>query len=108
MFIQTLKPPVAGQDFSFSIAGADGVTRIEVHVNDRRILRFIDNTLLCRAAAHVPADSAGQTLTVVASDENGNCRNLEYQISEADTQGRSTPPSTHHHPRGNMRFTMVG
>ena len=108
MFIQTLKPPVAGQDFSFSIAGASGVTRIEVHVNDRRILRFIDNRLLCRAAAHVPADSVGKTLTVAASDESGNCRNLEYQISEADTQRRGTPVSARHHPRGNMRFRMVG
>jgi hypothetical protein len=108
VFIQTLKPPVAGQDFSFSIAGASGVTCIEVHVNDRRILRFIDNRLLCHAAAHVPADAAGQTLAVAASDEKGNCRNLEYQISDADTERRSTPVSARHHPRGNMRFRMVG
>lgn len=84
MFIQTLKPPVAGEDFAFSIAGASGVTSIEVRVSGRRILRCINDQLLCRAAAHVPADAAGCTLKVSAIDERGNCKHLDYEISAAD------------------------
>jgi hypothetical protein len=84
MFIQTLKPPVAGEDFAFSIAGACGVTSIEVHVDDRRILRCINENLLCRAAAHVPNTAAGCTLRVSATDEYGNSKHLEYEISASD------------------------
>jgi hypothetical protein len=84
MFIQTLKPPVAGQDFAFSIAGACGVTSIEVRVGERRILKCLNEERMCRAAAHVPATAAGKLLTVTAIDEHGNSKHLEYEISAAD------------------------
>ena len=84
MFIQTMKPPVAGEDFAFSIAGACGVTSIEVRVGGRRILKCLNDEMLCRAAAHVPASSAGLVLSISAIDEHGNNKQLEYEISEAD------------------------
>ena len=108
MFIQTLKPPVAGEDFSFCITGGSGVTRIAIHVNDRCILRFVESRRSGRAAAHMPADSAGQTLKLTATDESGNVQNLDYQIAEAKAELHSTPTRTRSKGRGNMRFRMVG
>lgn len=84
MFIQTLRPPVAGSNFRFSVAGASGTTSVEVRVNGRRILKRLYNKMLCQAALDIPPDSGGRTLVVTAIDELGNDKSLEYEISEAD------------------------
>lgn len=84
MLIQTMRPPVAGQNFRFSIGGASGETRVAVSVNGQGILERIYHTMLCQAAAAIPTGSAGQRLTVTATDSRGNRKTLEYEISEVD------------------------
>lgn len=84
MFIQILRPPVAGENFRFSVAGGNGVTSIEVYVNDQQLLKRDDDNLPCRAAAVIPLGTAGETLSITATDSVGSNKTLEYVISKSD------------------------
>ncbi len=106
MFIQTLRAPVAGTVFRFSIAGACGTTSVEVRVNDRSIFKRAYTKMLCHAAALIPADTAGRTLTVTASDTLGNHKSLAYEISAADPGPHSMLSSTRPGPAGSGRRTL--
>jgi len=84
MLIQTLKPPVAGESFRFSVAGCSGTTKVRVFVNRQAILDREYNSMLCQSVTEIPPGVHGKTLSVSASDSSGNSKTLEYEISESD------------------------
>ena len=84
MFIQTLYPPVAGETFTFSVAGGAGITSIEVYVAGKQILKRDCDDLPCRAVAVIPHGSEGSTLSINVTDSEGHNKTLEYEISKSD------------------------
>ncbi len=89
MFIQTLRPPVAGDTFMFNVAGGTGATAVEVFVGIRRIMVRKYPQLPCRVKARIPSDSGGETLRIQATDSVGSGKTLEYLISEEDPGAHS-------------------
>ena len=84
MFLQTLQPPVAGEPFRFSVAGANGETSIEVRIDGRCIHHETRDQLLSSTLVDIPLDAAGRVLTIRAIDSVGHDQSLEYEISAAD------------------------
>jgi hypothetical protein len=84
MLIQTLKPPVAGEVFRFSVAGCSGTTKVQVFVNRQALLDREYNGMLCQSMAEIPAGVGGKTLSISAIDSAGHAKTLEYEISESD------------------------
>ena len=84
MFIQTLRPPVAGEPFRFSIAGCSGTTKVRVFVNRNSILKRDYDGMLFQSMAEIPLSGKGKTLSISAIDSVGHTKTLEYKISEAD------------------------
>ncbi len=84
MNIQTLLPPVVGENFRFNVGGGAGVTSVEVYVDSDQIFKQEYEDLLCRAAAVIPQGTEGATLSIYATDSSGNNKTLKYQISESD------------------------
>ena len=89
MFIQTLLPPIAGDAFSFDVAGGTGATSIEVFIGNKRILARKYRKLPCRAVATIPHDAEGETLRIQAIDSAGHSKTLKYLISAADPGAHS-------------------
>jgi hypothetical protein len=89
MFIQTLRPPVAGETFRFNIAGCAGATNVEVCANSKPILKREYNDLLCKSMVEIPNDCAGMTLSIRATDSAGHTKSLDYEISESDPGAHS-------------------
>ena len=84
MFIQTLRPPVAGQPFRFSVAGCSGTTKVGISVNRKSILERDYDGMLFQSMAEIPPGVEGKTLKISAFDSVGHTKTLEYKISEAD------------------------
>lgn len=84
MFIQTLRPPVAGQPFRFSVAGCSGTTKVGISVNQKSILERDYDGMLFQSMAEIPTGVEGKTLKISAFDSVGHTKTLEYKISEAD------------------------
>lgn len=84
MLIQTMRPPVAGEPFRFSVAGCSGRTEVNVLVNRQSILNREYNSMLCQSMTEIPRGMGGKTLRVTATDSAGHSKTLEYEISESD------------------------
>ena len=84
MLIQTLRPPVAGEIFRFSVAGCSGTTKIRVLVNSKPILKSEHESMLCKSQAEIPNGDEGKTLSISAVDSAGHSKTLEYEISKTD------------------------
>lgn len=89
MLIQTLKPPVAGEPFRFSVAGCSGTTKVRVFVNRQAILDREYNSMLCQSVTDIPLGVEGKTLSVSAVDSAGHEKTLEYEISDSDPGAHS-------------------
>ena len=84
MFIQTLNPPVVGENFRFSVAGCSGTTKVKVLVNSEPILKREYDGMLCQSMAVIPFGAEGKTLSISAIDSAGHTKTLDYKISEAN------------------------
>jgi len=84
MFIQTLRPPVAGESFRFSVAGCSGATKVGVYVNQKSILKRVYDGMRFQSMAEIPRGVGGKTLKIYALDSVGHTKSLEYEISESD------------------------
>lgn len=84
MQIQTLKPPVAGENLIVKVAGCNGKTNIKVSVGDKRVLEHEHVGLLCNLSVEVPPGTGGETLLIKAVDATGNPRQLKFEISDSD------------------------
>jgi hypothetical protein len=84
MLIQTLRPPVAGENFRFNVAGCSGTTNIRVLVNSKPILQRKFESMLCQSMAEIPIGVEGKTLCISAVDSAGHSEKLEYEISDKD------------------------
>ena len=84
MFIQTLHPPVAGENFRFSVAGCSGTTNVRVLVNSEPILKRDYKSMLCQSLAKIPIGVEGKTLSISALDSAGHSETIEFEISESD------------------------
>lgn len=84
MFIQTLRPPVAGEPFRFSVGGCSGTTKVRVFVNRNSILKRDYDGMLFQSMAEIPPGVGGKTLSISAIDSVGHTKSLEYVVSETD------------------------
>lgn len=89
MFIQTLRPPVTGENFRFNVAGCSGTTNIRVLINDKPILDRKYDSMLCQSMAEIPNGVEGKTLSISAVDSAGHSEKLEYEISDSDPGAHS-------------------
>lgn len=89
MFIQTLTPPVSGEDFRFSVAGCSGITKVRVLVNSQPIYRNTYESMLCRSLVTIPPGVGGKTLSISAEDSAGHSKKIDYEISKADPGAHS-------------------
>ena len=84
MLIQTLRPPIAGENFRFNVAGCSGTTNVRVLVNNKPILKRKYESMLCQSVAEIPIGVEGKTLSISAVDSAGHSETLEYEISDTD------------------------
>src|SRR5262245_33548349 len=71
MEIENEEPPCAGQWFSFWIAAAKGKTKIEAHVDAKRIFATECADHPCHALIQIPDRTENRTLRITATDSAG-------------------------------------
>src|SRR5262245_40117703 len=71
MEIENEEPPCAGQWFSFWVAGAKGKTKIEAHVDAKRIFATECPDHPCHALIQIPDGVENRTLRISATDSGG-------------------------------------
>ncbi len=84
MRIQCEDRPRAGQQFMFRVTGATGKTRIEAHVDTRRVLETECPDPPCHEMVQIPAQTRDSILRLIAIDSIGNREELEFIIADSE------------------------
>jgi hypothetical protein len=68
---------VAGQTFRFSVGGGASPKHVELTVGGEVLLELDSDDMLCQANALIPESTNGITLSINATDSQGDRKSLE-------------------------------